>query len=931
MKKNLLTIILVAVLSAASYYLIHTETLDSRATRYLSLQQEFVGKGESMPNGPDKANLRDFMMTVDLDLGVVPKQRTLDFVKSSNRLRARKAQENKFQWSQSSSDVAGRSRAFLLLPSGKLLSGAITGGLWMNEDYRNDAEWKHIESFEHISVSCLAYDPQDEDIIYLGTGESYTAFTNYRESSSIGSGIYKSTDGGATWSLLSSSKDFSYVNDIVVRTEEGTSVVYAGIASGSYQQKAILSSPSDGLYKSTDGGANWTQELPNIPDSELPFAVSDIEVAANNDLYVGTMRNIENEGGGYLLKLNESGSWDVIGSIEEEVSNYSNPDQQWYAGRVKLETAPSDPNVVYAVYCLGFYNVLNQLRDYATILKKSNDAGQNWVELFNPGFASLPWHALALAVDPNNPHKLLTGGLDVYVINDTQGEIYNLDWIRISDWQGMYAYNIFNIPQAQKDSLKQFYVHADVHDIQYIGGSSDEVLIATDGGLFSSFDMSLTDQITGETSSAQYPTFNNPNKGLTTTQYYTVALHPEEGRYEALAGTQDNGTIRTQQGKSDLTSMVSGGDGAYVFYDEDNPSLYITSVYANRYYVHIGNTTHFINAASGLFVNPADYDSRSNRLYANMAQSSYGGLLEGLAERYYDTLLMIDVNTVLSNPDNPNSYISTIPLKAGITQPFTGLKLSPHASANNAELIAGTVLGQVYRITGLPDSPVVERIDNDQIPVGYISSVDIGWNDQTILVTISNYGVESVWYTNDGGENWQDLERNLPDIPVRYGLFNPYDDHKILLATEVGGWGLEDLTNSEMDWIQYDGMPMIRVDMLDIRKSDSVVAAATHGSGLYFGKLDQGKTDREPEVLGTDDNKELNLNVYPNPVENNLTLLGVDIPGEIDYKLVGMNGAVLEENKTVSGSIDMTTYSKGIYLLHLSVDGQTVVKKVIKK
>ena len=66
----------------------------------------------------------------------------------------------------------------------------------MNEDYRNDAEWKHIESFEHISVSCLAYDPQDEDIIYLGTGESYTAFTNYRESSSIGSGIYKSTDGG---------------------------------------------------------------------------------------------------------------------------------------------------------------------------------------------------------------------------------------------------------------------------------------------------------------------------------------------------------------------------------------------------------------------------------------------------------------------------------------------------------------------------------------------------------------------------------------------------------------------------------------------------------------------------------------------------------------------------------------------------------------
>ena len=155
---------------------------------------------------------------------------------------------------------------------------------------------------------------------------------------------------------------------------------------------------------------------------------------------------------------------------------------------------------------------------------------------------------------------------------------------------------------------------------------------------------------------------------ITSTQYYTVALSPEEGELNAIGGTQDNGSILTSNGQSDLSSMISGGDGAFVEWDEDESDISISSAYNNLYYVHTSDQSYFVNYPSGLFINPADYDSKNNRLYANMAQSALGGRLDGLANRYYDTLLMIDVNQLIDDPSNPDFYTNLIPLKAGITQ-----------------------------------------------------------------------------------------------------------------------------------------------------------------------------------------------------------------------------------------------------------------------
>lgn len=891
-----------------------------RSSKYQTLIGSFAGNGTEKLTGPDKANFRDFWMTVDVDLGRVPKERTTDFLKYRLAKKGSRIAENKFNWQQSGSDVAGRSRDFLLQPSGKLLSGSVTGGLWYNLDYRNNSQWDQVSGFDHLSVSCLTYDPQDENILYLGTGESQTAFTNYRESSSVGSGIYKSMDGGVNWTLIESTSGFSYVNDLLVRIENGESVLYAGVASGEYLQEPVLSNPTDGLYRSVDGGESWTQQLPTIDGSQLPYAVSDIELSSDNELYVGTMRNIENEGGGYLLKSSDGEQWTIISSIDDEVNQQSTSGTQWYGGRVIVSSSPTDPNVLYGLHCMRFKNGFNQLRDYYVFLKKSLDGGSTWNTIYNPGFASIPWHALALDVDPNNPHKLLAGGLDIYAVN-TEGEVTDLDWVRLSDWSAMYAYNIWASEfDPQVDSLKQFYVHADIHSIEYINDSSDEVIIATDGGLFVSYDVSKSNGITSESIASEFPTFYSINKGLTSTQYYTVALSPEEGELNAIGGTQDNGSILTSNGQSDLSSMISGGDGAFVAWDEDESDISISSAYNNLYYVHTSDQSYFVNYPSGLFINPADYDSKNNRLYANMAQSALGGRLDGLANRYYDTLLMIDVNQLIDDPSNPDFYTNLIPLKAGITQVLSSLTISPH---NPATMVIGTDLGQVYRITGLPNNPISTRIDNGQIPVGYISSVDIGEEDDHIVLTISNYGVESVWYTDNGGTNWINLERNLPDVPVRNVLFNPFDDYKLIVATEVGVWGLEDITDPNAEWIHYDGMPSVRVDMLDVRASDSVVVAATHGYGLFFGKLNQG--ERIERVTLRD--SEQVVFIYPNPTTDFVNIGGLEVQA---YELFNLGGLVVSSGQVSNGKIDLNSVERGIYVLKLKGTNVISSYKIIK-
>src|SRR6185369_6273594 len=118
-----------------------------------------------------------------------------------------------------------------------------------------------------------------------------------------------------------------------------------------------------------------------------------------------------------------------------------------------------------------------------------------------------------------------------------------------------------------------------------------------------------------------------------------------------------------------------------------------------------------------------------------------------------------------------------------------------------------------------------------------ISCIAIGTSDQNLLVTYSNYGVQQVWVSANGGTSWTNIDGDLPDMPVRWCMFAPGDNTKVILATEAGVWATQLVNGASTSWYASPSFPAVRTDMLQYRASDKLVAAATHGRGLWTQSL----------------------------------------------------------------------------------------------
>jgi photosystem II stability/assembly factor-like uncharacterized protein len=606
---------------------------------------------------PQMASYQDFLQTVDPKEKRVPVER---LHKAYFDLKA--AQHNSglksdypLQWEIVSSNMGGRTRVVMYDPnsvSGNTVwAGAVTGGLWYNSNITSSqSSWVPVSDlWPSLAISSITYDPNDHQVFYAGTGEAFTARVIYRESSGVGAGIFKSTDGGQNWQQLPSTSNWKYVTDIEVRNENGTSVIYAGVASGIYHGTQ-QSEPSDGLYRSANGGQTWTQVMPFIPLTNNPYAVADIEITAGNRIIVGSMANLNGDGGATILYSDQgtAGSWtvydDYVAIIEADPDLY-------VPNRVMIGSAPSDPDVVYALLDAGYVNSDNGfIYTQGRHILRSDNAGSSWVAKSIPTggeyyWATIGWHALTLGVDPNNADALYIGGLDVY--KSTDGGDF---WTQVSDWRYMYY------------GGGDLYVHADIHDIDFKPGSSDELLVTSDGGVFYTAD-----------AQSIAPPFQEKNNGFGTLQFYSCAIHPNAGSEKYLGGLQDNGTLYHTAGPLSIFNMIDGGDGAYCFIDQTQPQYMISSVYYNQYSLWL-NGEYYAGMAdwsSGTFVCPADYDDNSNILYANAC--SFSGS---------------QANQLLRIKGIPNNISgSYITLNTGLNVYYSAVEYSPYSPTNTSTLI----------------------------------------------------------------------------------------------------------------------------------------------------------------------------------------------------------------------------------------------------
>ncbi|MGL1886042.1 MAG: PKD domain-containing protein [Reichenbachiella sp.] len=456
------------------------------------------------------------------------------------------------------------------------------------------------------------------------------------------------------------------------------------------------------------------------------------------------------------------------------------------ADRVELGVAYDHSNIIYA---LG-----NEEND-AIWLYKSSDGGVTWTEVSIPKYISQNcspssdpftrqqgWYDLILAVSPDNPSMIVVGGVDLFRSFDS-----GATWESISYWTG-----------GCDD-----YVHADQHNFLFRPGRPEEAICSNDGGVYYSSSISTTD--------TDGPDFESRNNGYNVSQFYACAMTNVSLSNAFLAGAQDNGTHLYNGFGINSTIEVTGGDGAYCFIDQDDASLMVSSYVFNNYYL----STDGMNSSSsfgegdesGQFINPTAYDSRTNTLFAAGNANEliiYTGLETG------------SVTTMVKNVTINSEEVSSITL-----------------SISDEEVVfVGTYSGSVYRISNVfNDSPISELLLNSS---GTVATVDVGSSDDQLLVIYSNYGVTSVFETRDGGTTWFNKEGNLPDMPIRWGLYNPNNTNEVLLATEMGVWSVDDITDTDIVWEpSNDGFANVSCYMLQYRASDGVVAVATHGRGLF--------------------------------------------------------------------------------------------------
>ena len=387
-----------------------------------------------------------------------------------------------------------------------------------------------------------------------------------------------------------------------------------------------------------------------------------------------------------------------------------------------------------------------------------------------------------LGIDPNDPNTIYAAGaLSIFKSTDS-----GTNWTEISEWRGT--------------GFSQPYVHADHHNIVFI--DSDKILFSNDGGVFLTTDGGNT--------------FTMKNDNMVTTQFYSTAIHPTTSDY-VLGGAQDNGTWRLNTAGKQEGSEVYGGDGAYTHIDQVDPTYQFS---ATTY----GNIVRSTNggASFGLYSNVTNADGTDAGFFINPS------VIDGVNKAMYVTF---DNNSILRQKDYTaltNHDFININLGAGAS----AYKVSPHTSG---VLFVATAGGRVFKIVDAhTDNYSITEI-SPGVTSGYISSIDVGKDDNQILITLSNYGIDSIFETISGGgaNGWVNVEGDLPDMPVRWGLYNRDNFNQVAIATEVGVWVSDDITSSSVVWNpSNDGLANTRVDMLAMN-SNGEMSAGTFGRGQF--------------------------------------------------------------------------------------------------
>jgi hypothetical protein len=882
-----------------------------------------------------------FMKSRDPKTGLIPsgiRSRELDYISGLHRCSEKDGQT--WIW-RGPSNIGGRMLCIMVDEDNDnhLLAGSASGGMW--ESTNGGQIWHKTTSPDaEQSATCVVQDkrPGKHNIWYYGTGELLSTTdrnisTNAR-TIGLGNGIYKSTDNGASWLPLVSTQ-----GNIKAGLEDIFQGVWRIVTDPVTMDKDIVYAACYGaIMRSDNGGTTWQVVLGDLENKSFS---TDLVITSTGVLYAALSSfcfSIEPPERAGIWRSTDGINWDKITPAGFPKDNRL----------TKLAIAPSNQQVMY-VFTESQNPDLNPFNGYANTLNTF------WKLSWNPVTGIGTWedrtagmpgrgdgsindfpyslvvyggYTFTMGVKPDDENVVVLGGMNLYRSHNGFADSLATTYL------GGYPYDM--------DSLHA--LHPDQHGITFLPSNPSVMFMANDGGIY------MTNNCMADSSDMSWDRLNNK---LTTTQFYSVAIdHGSSGDDWVLGGLQDNNwyyTITNNPAEFwfnidicfDGFATCVAPDWEYcaisaysgnIWTSRFNTEKHTKDIFPQlpdtllKYYDPVMGSNSLFPFYQNFALDPNNYET----FYLPTITSIWRK--DNLKAAAYDSSLRNAGWSHLSNVNVGNaSEISYLDVS----------KIPPN------RIYYGTNLGKVYRLDNAnTGNPVPAEITGSEFPVNaFVACIDIDPdNADRLIVTFSNYGVQSLFQSTDGGATWSAVGGNLEEFSdgsgngpsIRCTKKLSYHGHKVFFAgTSCGLFSTTELNGASTVWTREgaDNIGNVLVDMIDARQTDGFIAVGTQGNGVYTAHYDPSTGIGESH-----ENQSFTVeNVFPNPAQDEMSVeilsgktsqLHLSLYSNSGCRIKQLNDQNIYPGRQ-SLKFQLCDYPAGIYYLVLDDGKEKVARKLI--
>ena len=690
--------------------------------------------------------------------------------------------------------IGARIEAIAIPPgnTGTIYAGVGSGNLW--KTINNGLTWRPI--FEHESafaIGDVAVSRSKPDVVWVGTGEAQPRYAGYAYP---GTGVFKSVNGGETWTNMGLAETH-HIGKVIIHPSN-PNVVY--VAAMGRQWSA---NRERGVFRTTDGGAHWEHVL-YVNDSTGVIDLA-MDPADPNTLYAWAWQIEAGTRGGLFKSMDGGRSWRHITRVLPG----------GLLGRAGIDIAASSPNVLYIYLDNRAPTSVKGRPHVGGEVYRSSDHGEHWQKVNTEDlygvFGAYGWKFSDVRVDPRNAKHL-------YVLGNSGFESFDggATWRRIGA-------RILRLHETQGRAL-----HLDHHELVIDPANPDRLLLGNDGGLFMSYD-----------AGASWLHVNN----IPVAQMYFVGTDDKQP-YRIFAGTQDNAAIYgpstaslddavPDPWRSVYLDRWTGGD-SYVTLLDPTDDRYV-------YYEHQNGNMMRMDLTGGSVMSggPATEDIEP-KLPDGEPPLRFSWYTPFFISPHDPKTLYAGANRVMKTTDRGRTWMAVSPdlgdapgadRSLAPTGAFTMLSESVRS---RGLLAGGTEAGRLWLTTD--DGAQWRRIDAG-LPRKWVSRVTLSAHDAARLyVSMTGFRENDtrpyVFASSDTGRTWRSIAANLPFESINVIKEDPLDEDILYVGTDLGVYVSRD---RGARWESLSAtLPSTPVQDLTIQSRENELVIGTYGRGAWI-------------------------------------------------------------------------------------------------